>query len=83
MTVQPVTDLKVPIGKILDVVGSDGVLIEADHTRYAVLPLDDDLVDYLLERSPQFGKACQAIREQMQAGKFHTHEEVRKMFDPA
>ncbi len=38
MTVQPVTDLKTPIGEILQSVGRDGVLLEAEHqNRYAAL----------------------------------------------
>jgi hypothetical protein len=82
MTVQPVTDLKTPIGEILEGVGAEGLLLEAERqTHYAVLPLDDDLVDYLLERSPRFGEACREIRHQMSAGNFRTHEEVRKLFE--
>lgn len=80
MTIQHVTDLKTPIGDILQAVGPEGILIEsADQTRYAVMPLDDDLVDYLIERNPNFTGSCVRIRQEMRAGKFHTHEEVKRL----
>ena len=36
--------------------------------RYALLPLDDELVDFLIERSPAFRDRCQEIRRRMDAG---------------
>jgi hypothetical protein len=80
MTVQPVTDLTRPIGEILQDVGSDGILLESPgQRRYALMPLDDDLLDYLLERSPKLIEACQEIRQRMQGGQFHSHEDVKKL----
>lgn len=80
MTVQPVTDMKTPIGEILKAAGSEGVLLEpSGNARYAVIPLDDDLIDYLIERNPMFIKDCGRIREQMRAGEFHRHDEVKKL----
>jgi hypothetical protein len=80
MTVQQVSDLRTPIGEILKSVGSEGVVLESkDLARYAVIPLDDDLIDYLLERSPKFREVCQQIRERMRAGRSHTHEEVKRL----
>jgi hypothetical protein len=46
--------------------------------RYALLPLDENLIDYRIERSPKFLAACREIRERMDAGQFQTHEEVRR-----
>ena len=80
MTIQPLNDLTTPIGEILQAAGSDGVVLEAqDQGRYAVIPLDDDLIDYLIERDPRFIEACRQIRERMRAGHFRTHEEVKKL----
>ena len=80
MTIQRVTDLKKPISEILQGAGSDGVLLEAsDQQRYAVIPLDDDLIDYLIERNPKFRAACQGIREHMKSGHSKTHAEVKKL----
>ncbi len=48
MTVQPVSDPGTTIGGILKTAGSEGILLGfEDQGRYALLPLDDDLIDYL------------------------------------
>jgi hypothetical protein len=79
MTVQPVNDPKTPIGEILKAVGSEGILLEsADRGRYALIPLDNDVIDFLIERDPTFIARCREIRERMDAGQFQTHEEVRR-----
>jgi hypothetical protein len=73
--------MKTPIGDILESASADGVLLEPEGQggRYALVPLDDDLIDYLLERNSKLAEICKQIRERMQAGQFHTHEEVVKM----
>jgi hypothetical protein len=79
MTVQLVNDPKTPIGDILKAAGSEGILLESeDQGSYAVIPLDDDLIDYLIERSPKFRADCREIRKHMDAGQSQTHEEVRR-----
>lgn len=81
MTLQKLNNLKTPIGDILMAAGAEGLLLEAqEQTRYALIPLDEDLLDYLIERSPKFREDCQRIRERMHAGKVFSHEEVKKMF---
>ena len=80
MTVQQIKDLNIPIGEIMRTAGTNGVLLEPEgQPRYAVLPLDDDLVDYLIERSPRFMDVCREIRHRMEAGRFHTHEQVKEL----
>lgn len=80
MTIQQVTDPKTPIGDILSKASSDGVLIESsDKTAYALLPLDDDLIDHLLEHNPKFIRECQQIRQRIRGGQFHTHEQVKRL----
>jgi hypothetical protein len=82
MTVQLVSDLKTPISEILKAAGSDGLLLEAEgQARYAVIPLDEDLIDYLIERSPKFIEVCRQIRVRMTAGRFHGHEAVKALLD--
>jgi hypothetical protein len=79
MTVQSVNDPSTPIGQILRTAGSEGVLLESEgHGRYALLPLDDDLLDFLIERSPAFRDRCREIRLHMDSGQFQTHAEVRR-----
>ena len=79
MTIQHLKDLKKPIGDILKDMGPEGVLLESAQERYAVIPLDDDLIDFLIERSPKFAEDCKLIRERMKAGAFKSHQEVREL----
>jgi hypothetical protein len=43
---------------------------------FAVLPLDEDVIDLLLERNPSLIAECRQIRERMQHGHFLTHQQV-------
>jgi hypothetical protein len=68
-----------PIGEILEAASSEGIVLESeDQGPYAVFPLDDEVLDLLIERSPKFRAHCRAIRERMDAGQFRTHEEVKR-----
>jgi hypothetical protein len=79
MTIQPAADPKTPIGEILKAAGPDGLVLEfEDQSRYALIPLDEDLVDFLIERNPGFRAVCKQVRARMDAGQFLTHEEVKK-----
>ena len=79
MTLKHVNDLKVPIGEVIDAAGGDGVLIERKgKLPYAAVPLDDEMLDYLLERNPAFIHECAKIRAQMKKGEFKTHDDVKR-----
>jgi len=79
MTVQHVSDPNTPIGEILKSAGTEGIVLESEgQGRYALLPLDDDVIDLLIERSPRFRADCHEIRQRIDSGQFQTHEEVRK-----
>jgi hypothetical protein len=79
MTIQPVPDPKTPIGEILKAAAPDGLVLESeDQGRYALLPLDEDLMDFLVERNPKFRAVCRQIRTRMDAGQFLTQEEVKR-----
>lgn len=63
MTLRHFSDLTAPIGQVIERANGNGVLIEAEGLpTYAVIPLDDDLLDYLLERSPAFIEECAGPR---------------------
>ena len=82
MTFRPVTDLSAPVGEFLHDADSEGLVLETEgRERYAVIPLDDDLLDYFVARSPKFIESCQQIRDRMRAGRFHSHEEVKKLLE--
>ena len=79
MTVQPISDLNPPIGQIIKAAGSAGIVLESEgQGRYALLPLDDDVIDLLIERNPTFRNHYHAIRERMDSSQFQTHEDVRR-----
>jgi hypothetical protein len=67
------------IGEVLNAVGSEGIVLESEgQVRYALLPLDDDVIDFLIERSPKFRADCQEIRQRKDADKFRSHADVRR-----
>ena len=80
MTRRLITDASTPIGEILKSAGAEGILLELqDQVRYAVIPLNDDVLDLLIERSPKFRDHCQEIRQRMKAGQFQSHADVRQV----
>lgn len=81
MTIHRLKDLKTPIGDVLKEAGNGGVLLEsAGNHPFALIPLDDDLIDFLIERNPKFIEECRQIRQRMDSGEFRSHEEVKKLF---
>jgi hypothetical protein len=59
-----------------------GVFLEINgRAEYAVLRLDDDVLDFLLEHSPRLIAECARAREQARQGKTKTLAEVKKEFD--
>ncbi len=79
MTTQSVIDPNTPIGEILKAAGSEGIVLDSKgQGLYALLPLDDDVIDLLIERSPSFRADCREIRQRMESGQFQTHDDVRK-----
>ena len=74
-------DPKTPIGEILKAAKPDGIVLESENqAHFAVLPLDDDVIDLLIERNPKFREICREIRAHMDGGAFQTHAEVKRMF---
>lgn len=52
------------------------VLKAAGAGEFALLPLDDEVIDLLLERHPKFIAECDEIRHRMKQGLYHTHDQV-------
>jgi hypothetical protein len=79
MSIHPVSDPTTPIGEILKAAGSEGVLLESEEQgRFALLPLDDEVIDLLIERNSEFHTDCLEIRKRMDAGQFTTHQDARR-----
>jgi hypothetical protein len=82
MNVQHLTNPQAPIRDLLEAAAGEGLLVESEsHAPYAILPLDDELIDFLLERSPSLIEECRQIRERMRGGRFRSHAEVRAALD--
>ena len=80
MNVKQVFDPQTPIGDVLGAASSDGVLIESEgKTAYAVLPLNEDLIDHLLEHNPRLIEECEGIRQRMASGQVHSHKQVKQL----
>jgi hypothetical protein len=74
-----VRDLRISLGTVLKSLGARGGVVEvAGKKPYILLPLDEELLDSLLERSPKLIKECRQIRARMAEGQFLTHEQVKK-----
>ncbi len=43
---------------------------------FALLALDDEVIDLLLERHPKLIAECQQIRTRMRQGAYRTHEQI-------
>lgn len=81
MTMQTVSDLCTPIGDVLDLAGDSGVLVQGQgKAPFAVIKLDDDLLDFLIERNPRFIAECNSIRQKMQSGASHRQAAIDEMF---
>jgi hypothetical protein len=82
MNVQQISDMQTPIGEILKAAETSGVVIQADdQEQYALLPLDDELLDFLLERNPKFIQECEQIRQRMMSGESYSQDEVERMLE--
>lgn len=80
MSIQQISDLQTPIGEILKAADASGVVIQSDdQEQYALLPLDDELLDFLLERSPKFIEECKQIRQRMMSGESYSQDEVERL----
>lgn len=76
------SDMQTPIGKILETAKATGVVIQSDdQERYALLPLDDELLDFLLERNPTFIEECEQIRQRVMSGESYSQDAVEHLLN--
>ncbi|HLX64769.1 MAG TPA: hypothetical protein VKX17_26090 [Planctomycetota bacterium] len=73
-------DLTISLGEALKLSGKRGALIgEKNEPRYILLPLDDALIDYLVERSPKFNREMAESRKRTKNGeRGYTLDEIAK-----
>jgi hypothetical protein len=81
MTTHHIDDFHLPIGEVLRLVGSDGILLQPQgQSPLALIPLDEDVLDFLLERNPRFIDDCRKIRERMALGAVHSQQAIDALF---
>lgn len=77
MSVQILKSTNQVIADLLDEARQEPVILKTTgNGDFAVLPLDDDLIDLLLSRNPRLIEECRGIEERMKEGKYLTHEQV-------
>ncbi|HET6883725.1 MAG TPA: hypothetical protein VFI31_26460 [Pirellulales bacterium] len=62
-------------------VGNDGIVLRPQgQSPLALIPLDDEVLDFLIERNPRFVDECRKIRERMAQGAVHSQQEIDSLF---
>ena len=81
MSIQKVSSTDTSLRTMLQKARAEPLVLQAEEEGdFAVLPLDDDVLDLLLERNPAFIEECRQIRERMRQGDYVTYEEALHMF---
>jgi hypothetical protein len=81
MPVMKAAETHASIGELIDQAREEPLVFETEGKgSFVLLPVDDELLDLLLERSPRLIEKCQQIRERMEQGEYWTHEQVMEMF---
>jgi hypothetical protein len=81
MPVMKAAETRASIGELIDQARDEPLIFETeDAGNFVLLPIDDELLDLLLERSPRLIEKCRQIRERMDQGEYWTHEQVLEMF---
>ena len=81
MSIQKVSATDASSRSVLKQARSEPVVLQAEEEGdFAVLPLDDDVLDLLLERDPAFIEECRQIRERRRQGDYVTYEDALQKF---
>ena len=65
------------IATLLDRARQEPLILRSESSGdFALLPVDDDVLDLLLERDPVFIQECREIQNRMERGEYLTHEQV-------
>ena len=81
MPVMKAAETHASIGELIDQAQEEPLVFKTEgEGSFVLLPVDDELLDLLLERSPRLIEKCRQIRERMEQGEYWTHEQVMEMF---
>jgi hypothetical protein len=77
MAVERIADTDARITDLLSRARKEPLILQAgENEEFALLPLDDEVLDLLLERNPALIAECRQIDERMRQGHYLTHEQV-------
>jgi len=77
MAIEKISLGDVEIVALLDRARRETLILRAENSGdFALLPVDDDVIDLLLERNPIFIQECREIQKRMEQGDYLTHEQV-------
>lgn len=84
MSVYTVDKTDARVNELLEKAALEPLILEVEGGRdFAVLPLDDEVIDLLIERNPRFAEECRQIRDRMNRGDYLTHGELLAALDEA
>jgi hypothetical protein len=67
---------------LLDRARREPLILRSENSGdFALLPVDEDVLDLLLERNPTFIQECREIQERMEQGDYLTHDQVVAALD--
>jgi hypothetical protein len=77
MCVERVNPTDAGVTALLDKATTEPVILKTENSGdFALLPLDDDVIDLLLERNPRLIAECREIGDRMAQGKYLTHKQA-------
>jgi hypothetical protein len=77
MAIEKISPEANEIVALLDRARQEPLILRSDKSGdFALLPVDDDVLDLLLERDPIFIQECREIQKRMEQGDYFTHEEA-------
>jgi hypothetical protein len=77
MCVERVNPTDAGVTALLVKATTEPVILKTESSGdFALLPLDEDLIDLLLERNPRLIAECREIGERMAQGKYLSHQQA-------
>jgi hypothetical protein len=82
MAIRKITRQNKQVAELLDSARQEPVILQVEGGgEFAVLPLDDDVIDLLIERNPAFIEECRKRQESMEQGDYLTYEEALRALE--
>jgi len=77
MCIELIDQNNAEVTALLDKAANEPVILRTERSgEFALLPLDEEVIDLLLERNPQLIAECRAIGERMASGQYVTQAQM-------